>query len=353
MSSRSASGLPFDPPTVAWRDDHVEILDQTLLPQRAEVIALRTSADVIDAITRLAVRGAPAIGVCAAYGVVTVIDELGPQATPELLAQAVEPLAAARPTAVNLRAAVQRMLAAARDSSSPEGLRGTVLAAAHRLAREDEQACERIGEHGRACLHDAQRILTVCNAGRLATAGWGTALGVVYAKARAGEPVSVMACETRPLLQGARLTAWELGQAEIPVTVIPDGAAAAALAAGRVDAVIAGCDRVAANGDVANKIGTYALAVAARHHGVPFYVAGPCTTIDPATPTGAEIVVEERSGDELRATAGLHPDVDVWNPAFDVTPAELITAIVTDAGVLEPPYGPAIAALGLAGRTRT
>ena len=173
--------------------------------------------------------------------------------------------------------------------------------------------------------------------------GWGTALGVVYAKAEAGEPVEVFACETRPLLQGARLTAWELEDAGIPVTVLADGAAPTLLARGDIDAVIVGCDRVAANGDVANKIGTYALAIAARHHGVPFYVAGPRSTLDPATPTGAEIEIEERDGDEIRLVAGLSARTEVWNPAFDVTPAELITGLITDAGVLRAPYGPAIA----------
>ncbi len=331
---------------MTWCDGGVAILDQTLLPREERVLTLRTSAEVIDAIRRLAVRGAPAIGVCAAYAVVLIVDELGDDATHQALEEAARPLAAARPTAVNLHAAVVRVVDAARHARTPPEIRERVLAAAHKLAREDAEACERIGEHGRALLVGAERILTVCNAGRLATAGIGTALGVVYAKARAGEPVSVLACETRPLLQGGRLTAWELAKAGIAVTVIPDAAAASALASGRVDAVIAGCDRVAANGDVANKIGTYALAVLARHHDIPFYVAGPRTTIDPETPTGAKIVVEQRNPDEVRSASGLSADIDAWNPAFDVTPNDLITAIVTDAGVLTAPYGPAIAALG-------
>ena len=183
----------------------------------------------------------------------------------------------------------------------------------------------------------------VCNAGRLATAGMGTALAPIYAKAEAGETVEVFACETRPLLQGARLTAWELSAAGIPVTVLPDGAAPSLLAGGGIDAVIVGCDRVAANGDVANKIGTYALAIAARHHGVPFYVAGPRSTHDLGTPSGAEIVIEQRDGGEVRAVAGLDAATAVWNPAFDVTPADLITGLITDAGVLRAPFGPAIA----------
>jgi methylthioribose-1-phosphate isomerase len=216
-------------------------------------------------------------------------------------------------------------------------------AEALKILEEDVAACRAIGEHGRAELPEAQRILTVCNAGRLATAGLGTALAVVYAKAEAGDPVEVFACETRPLLQGARLTAWELADAGIPVTVLPDGAAPALLASGRVDAVITGCDRVAANGDTANKIGTYSLALAARHHDVPFYVAGPRSTLDPHTATGADIEIEQRDGGEVRAVAGLDVTTAVWNPAFDVTPADLITGLITDAGVLRAPYGPAIA----------
>jgi methylthioribose-1-phosphate isomerase len=309
-------------PAVAWTGDAIEILDQTLLPAEERVIALRTVDDVVDAIQRLAVRGAPAIGVTGALGVLLAGGDRA----------AAERIAAARPTAVNLRWAVSRVLAS-RDRE----------AEALAILEEDVAACRAIGEHGRVELAGATRILTVCNAGRLATAGIGTALGVVYAKAEAGEPVEVFACETRPLLQGARLTAWELADAGIPVTVLPDGAAPALLARGDVDAVIVGCDRVAANGDVANKIGTYAVAIAARHHDVPFYVAGPRSTLDAATATGADIEIEQRDGGEVRAVAGLDVTTAVWNPAFDVTPASLITGLITDAGVLRAPYGPAIA----------
>jgi methylthioribose-1-phosphate isomerase len=308
-------------PTVAWTGDAIEIIDQTLLPAEVRILRLTTPDDVVDAIQRLAVRGAPALGVTGALGV--------------LLARTdhdAERIASARPTAVNLRAAVERVVAA--PNREAEALK---------ILEEDVAACRAIGEHGRAELPDAQRILTVCNAGRLATAGLGTALAVVYAKAEAGDPVEVFACETRPLLQGARLTAWELADAGIPVTVLPDGAAPALLASGRVDAVITGCDRVAANGDTANKIGTYSLALAARHHDVPFYVAGPRSTLDPHTPTGADIEIEQRDGGEVRAVAGLDVTTAVWNPAFDVTPADLITGLITDAGVLRAPYGPAIA----------
>jgi methylthioribose-1-phosphate isomerase len=243
-----------------------------------------------------------------------------------------ERIASARPTAVNLCWAVSRVLASADWEAE-----------ALAILDEDIAACRAIGRYGRAELAGANRLLTVCNAGRLATAGIGTALGVVYAKAEAGEPVEVFACETRPLLQGARLTAWELTDAGIPVTVLPDGAAPALLARGSIDAVIVGCDRIAANGDVANKIGTYALAIAARHHDVPFYVAGPRSTLDAATATGADIEIEQRDGAEVRAVAGLDVTTPVWNPAFDVTPAELITGLITDVGVLRAPFGPAIA----------
>ena len=232
------------------------------------------------------------------------------------------------------------MAAAARRGSSPEEIRRLALDEALRIRDNDVESCRRIGEAGRVELAGASRLLTHCNTGRLATAGIGTALGIVYAKAAAGEPVQVFACETRPLLQGARLTAWELAEAGIAVTVIPDGAAGAALATGQVHAVVVGCDRVARNGDTANKIGTYALAVLALAHEVPFYVAGPMTTFDAATAGGEGIVIEQRSGDEVRRIGAtvVVPDVAVWNPAFDVTPAALITAFITDAGVLRPPY---------------
>ena len=304
-----------------WTGDAIEIIDQTRLPAEVRIIRLTTADELIEAIQRLAVRGAPALGVAGALGVLLCRDD----------AEA-ERIAAARPTAVNLRWAVERVLGAADREAE-----------ALAVLEEDVRACARIGEIGRAELGDARCVLTVCNAGRLATAGCGTALAPIYAKAQAGEPVEVYACETRPLLQGARLTAWELADAGIPVTVLPDGAAPSLLARGGIDAVIVGCDRVAANGDVANKIGTYSLALAADRHGVPFYVAGPRSTLDPATPTGAQIEIEQRDGAEVRAVAGLDVSTAVYNPAFDVTPAELITGLITDAGVLRPPYRPAIA----------
>jgi methylthioribose-1-phosphate isomerase len=332
---------------VAWTGDAVEIIDQTLLPGEERVLRLTTPGEVVDAIARLAVRGAPAIGICGAFGVVLAADQLGAEATADRLTGTAAAIRSARPTAVNLAWAVDRVLAAAR--SAPASLRSAAEAEALAILDEDREACRLIGAHGRAELSHASRLLTLCNTGRLATGGWGTALGVVYAKAAAGEPVEVYACETRPLLQGARLTAWELQRAGIPVTVLTEGAAAALLARGGVDAVIVGADRVVANGDAANKIGTYGLAVAAHHHGVPFYVAVPRSTLDAATAQGADIDIEQRAGSEVRLAAGLPDDVAVWNPAFDVTPAALITAIISDAGVLRPPFEATIAdALGTA-----
>ncbi|MEA2318287.1 MAG: methylthioribose-phosphate isomerase [Solirubrobacteraceae bacterium] len=334
---------------VAWTGDAVEIIDQTRLPAEEAILRLTSPEEVVAAIARLAVRGAPAIGICGAFGVVLAADRLGPEATAARLAATAAAVRAARPTAVNLAWAVDRVLAAARHAPDAAALRGAVEAEALAILAEDREACRLIGEHGRAELPHAGRLMTLCNTGRLATGGWGTALGVVYAKAAAGEPVEVLACETRPLLQGARLTAWELGRAQIPVTVLTEGAAAARLARGDVDAVIVGADRVAANGDTANKIGTYALAIAAHHHGVPFYVAVPRSTLDAATADGAGIEIEQRAGSEVRLAAGLGDEVAVWNPAFDVTPAALITAIICDAGVLRPPFEAAIGG-ALAGR---
>ena len=312
------------PPSIEWTGDAVRIIDQRRIPATLELRSLTTVEQVIDAIETLAVRGANVIGSAGALGLALGVRAgLDPRDTADRLI-------AARPTAVNLRVAVERALAA----SDP-------LAEALRLIDADRDECRRIGEFGRAELADARRILTHCNTGKLATTGWGTALGVVYAKHEAGEPVTVVATETRPLRQGARLTAWELAESGIDVELIVDSAAAAALATGTIDAVIVGADRIAANGDTANKIGTRALAIAAAHEGVPFYVAATLNAIDVSTPTGAAIEIEQRSGDEVRD--GVAASVRVWNPAFDVTPASLITGIITEAGVLRPPFTAAIA----------
>ena len=335
---------------VAWRDDHLEAIDQTLLPERVVLLELRTVAEVVDALRRLAVRGAPAIGVAAAFGVVLGLDERRP-ATAEEAAAALEEIAAAleaaRPTAVNLAWAVRRVVAAARGAgdADPAAPRRRALDEALRLLEEDRVACRRMAEFGRAELTGRRRLLTHCNTGRLATAGVGTALGVVYAIAESGAPVEVFASETRPLLQGARLTAWELLDAGIPVTLLAEGATAAAMAGGMVEAVLVGCDRVARNGDTANKIGTYGLSVLARSHGIPFYVVGPLSSFDPMAANGDQIVIEERSADELRRLAGVQvapAGAAAWNPAFDLTPAALISGFITDVGVLRPPFDESI-----------
>lgn len=330
--------------SVRWVDGVIEIIDQTRLPLELSVVRLATVEAVVDAIGRLAVRGAPAIGGCGALAMVVGLDEAAPSSTEAARATLdtlVDRIGAARPTAVNLAWAVRRVRDAAAGASSAHAIRARAMEEATAIIDEDRDACARIGEHGRAELAGRHRLLTHCNTGRLATLGWGTALGVVYAKAAAGEPVQVHACEARPLLQGARLTAWELSEAGIDVTLITDGAAAALLQSGRIDAVLVGADRIAVNGDTANKVGTLSLAIAARHAGVPFYVAAPGSTFDPATPSGDAIVIEERDADEVRMLAGRRtapPDVPVWNPAFDVTPAGLVTAWITDAGVLRPPF---------------
>jgi len=345
---------------VGWRDGRLEIVDQTLLPERLVVRQLTTVAEVVEALGRLAVRGAPAIGVAGALGVVLGLAEAGPpRPGPDGLAaaraeleRAAATLEVARPTAVNLRWAVRRVAAAAAGAADAAELRRLALAEALAVLEEDRAACARMAEAGRAELAARHRLLTHCNTGRLATAGLGTALGVVYAKAAASEPVQVLATETRPLLQGARLTAWELVSAGIPVTVVADTAAGAAMAGGLVDAVLVGCDRVAANGDTANKIGTYSLAVLAQANQLPFYVVGPLSSFDPGAASGADIEIEQRPAAEVSTIAGreVAPGAAaVWNPAFDVTPADLITAFITDAGVLRPPYTRSIAA-ALAGR---
>jgi methylthioribose-1-phosphate isomerase len=340
---------------VEWRDGRLEIVDQTVLPERFVVRRLRSVAEVVDALARLAVRGAPAIGVAGAFGVVLGLAEAGPpRPGPEGLAAAgadlervAATLVAARPTAVNLGWAVRRVAAAAAGAADAAELRRRALTEAEAVLAEDRAACAAMAEAGRAELAGRSRLLTHCNTGRLATAGVGTALGVVYAKAAAGEPVQVLASETRPLLQGARLTAWELVNAGIPVTVVADTAAGAAMAGGMVDAVLVGCDRVARNGDTANKIGTYSLAVLARANRIPFYVVGPLSSFDPEAADGAAIEIEQRPAAEVSTVAGarLAPEAaGIWNPAFDVTPAALVTAFVTDAGVLRPPFEASIGA---------
>lgn len=325
--------------------DAVRIIDQTLLPERMVERDLRTLDEVCDAIATLAVRGAPAIGVAGAMGLYASLLPHAAEPAPrfrERLAAHARRIAATRPTAVNLAWAVHRMLdAAAGAGSDPAAVLAAMRDRATALLDDDRAMCRRIGEHGAALVPDGARVLTHCNAGALATTGIGTALAPVYAAAAAGRRVEVVADETRPLLQGSRLTAWELARAGIPVTVIADVAAASLMRANRVDLVLVGADRIAANGDVANKIGTYALAVLARHHGIPFYVAAPASTFDLTLDDGGAIAIEQRARDEVARGFGrvTVPDaVPVENPAFDVTPAALVTAIVSDRGIHRPPY---------------
>jgi methylthioribose-1-phosphate isomerase len=325
--------------------DGVRIIDQTLLPERLEERDLRSLDEVCEAIATLRVRGAPAIGVAGAMGLVASLGACGGAAREQLVERArahAARIEATRPTAVNLSWAVRRVVARMeRTAGDASALIAAMRDEATRLLEEDRAMCRRIGEHGLALLPDGARVLTHCNAGALATSGIGTALAPVYLAAERGRRVEVYADETRPLLQGSRLTAWELARAGIPVRVIVDGAAASLMRAGRVDLVLVGADRIAANGDVANKVGTYGLAVLARHHGIPLYVAAPASTLDPALAHGGGIVIEERGREEVARGMGrltVPEAVPVENPAFDVTPAELITAIITDRGVHHPPF---------------
>lgn len=310
---------------IQWTDGTLVLLDQRVLPREVRYIQCVTASQTADAIRDMVVRGAPAIGITAAYGMVLAARNGADQN------RAAECLLASRPTAVNLRWAVERMRELGTD---PERLE----AEARSIHAEDVAINRAIGDYGADLLPAQATVLTHCNAGALATGGWGTALGVVRSAAARGGVARVYADETRPYLQGARLTAWELHRDSIPCTLIADVAAASFLAQGIIDAVVVGADRVAANGDVANKVGTLALAILCKHYGVPFYVAVPCSTLDPRCPDGASIPIEERSADEVRGHAGVvwAADVEVRNPAFDVTPAALVTAWITEDGLWHP-----------------
>ncbi len=324
----------------------IEILDQTLLPHEERYRRLRTMAEVGEAIRSLRVRGAPLLGVTGACGMAIAGEERGADA--KTLAAAAAELKATRPTAVDLGAMIDEALAAVGGADGEAGRRAALWGFAERaLARQRERDAA-LARHGRNLPGLEGAVLTHCNTGGLATGGEGTALAVIAEAWRAGRIERCFATETRPLLQGARLTMWELEALGIPGTLLPDTAAASLIASGRVGAVITGADRIAANGDGANKVGTYGLAAVAARHGVPFYLAAPVSTFDAATASGEAIPIEFRGDDEVGGFGGERwsPDGgDAWNPAFDVTPAELIAGIVTETGVLRPPYGPAIAAL--------
>jgi methylthioribose-1-phosphate isomerase len=332
--------------TVAWLGDRVLLLDQRRLPTEEHYLECRTWEEVADAIRSLAVRGAPAIGVTAAFGVALAAQASRAATFDELMADlevALKGLAATRPTAVNLFWALDRMRRHALDHRARPvaDVAARLVAEAETILEEDVAANRRLGAHGAALVPDGARILTHCNAGGLATAGYGTALGVVRAAVEAGKRPFVWVDETRPVLQGARLTAWELAKEAIPHTVIADVAAASMMARGEVDLVVVGADRIAANGDTANKIGTYSLAVLAQAHRLPFYVAAPFSTIDPSIPDGRAIPIEERDAREVQELAGqriVPATSPARNPAFDVTPAALISAIVTERGVFRAPY---------------
>jgi methylthioribose-1-phosphate isomerase len=339
--------------TVAIAPDCVRLLDQRKLPLTEAYVDCRTYREVADAIRTMVVRGAPAIGVTAAAGIALGVQQIQGAAAEDFAAQfdsICTTMAQTRPTAVNLFWAIERMRACAHQHRGAPllQLQQALLAEAQHLLQEDIRTNRRIGVHGLALVPPGSTILTHCNAGALATAGYGTALGVVRAAHFAGRQVQVLADETRPFLQGARLTTWELQRDQIPVTLITDNMAGYFMSQGRVDLVLVGADRIAANGDVANKIGTYSLAILAKEHAVPFYVAAPLSTIDRTIATGAEIPIEQRPSDEVRlfgAQQIVSPEVEVENPAFDVTPARYIRGIITEAGVAMPPNGDTIAAL--------
>ncbi len=331
--------------TLSWIGDRLRFIDQTLLPAEETYVDTDDYRVVCDAIRRLAIRGAPAIGVAGAYALALAARGLPDGGFREALAGRAAEIIATRPTAVNLAWAVNRVLAAAPRESEPAGARAALVAAAEELHREDLAVNRRIGANGAGLIPEGATVLTHCNAGALATTGYGTALGVIRAAHERGTRVSVIADETRPLLQGSRLTAWELLQAGIPTTVIADTAAGSMMQRGLVTCVLVGADRIAANGDVANKIGTYPLAVLARAHDIPFYVAAPTSTIDLEMASGDTIPIEERGIDEITHMAGVRiaPEgVAARNPAFDVTPHRLVTAIVTEEGIARPPLGPAL-----------
>ena len=316
------------PPTIEWVDGKVRLVDQRRLPGELAFLDVATVDELCEAIRTLAVRGAPALGVAGAMGVALAA------ATGVPVEEAAARLKATRPTAVNLAWGIDQALAA--DDPRAE---------AQRLADEDVDRNRRIGRHGAELLAAGSRVYTHCNAGSLATAGYGTALGMVRAAAESGRRPVVWVGETRPLLQGARITAWELDRLGIPATLVPDVLAASLMGGGEVDAVVVGADRIAANGDVANKVGTYGLAVLASHHGVPFYVAAPTSTVDLECATGADIPIERRPSEEVTSIGGTvvaPAGMAAENRAFDVTPASLVTAIVTEEGVATAPYGPAL-----------
>ena len=332
------------PKTIEWAYNKLLLLDQTTLPLEQNILELEHYQQVIEAIQGMKIRGAPALGVAAAYGMamaaqqIQTADHSGFLAT---LEEAGEEIVSARPTAVNMSWAVRRMLDVARSELNMGQIRNVLLGEAKQIHEEDEQINRRMGKMGKELMPDKGTVLTHCNTGALATAGYGTALGVIRAGWEAGKRFDALATETRPFLQGARLTAWELVQLGIPATLIVDSSAGLFMRQGKVNCAIVGADRIAANGDVANKIGTYSLAVVAKENKIPFYVAAPTSTVDLYLPSGDDITIEERSPEEVTTFAGIRttPDgITVRNPAFDITPHEYIGAIITEQGIIHEPY---------------
>jgi methylthioribose-1-phosphate isomerase len=346
-------------PTIDWKDDAVVMIDQRKLPASEVYVTCRTAQEVARAIRTMVIRGAPAIGVAAAMGIALGMRRSQASGTKQFTTEfqkVCDLMAATRPTAVNLFWAIERMkrtfAQAAQSGCSVEELKTRLEQEARRIHDEDVESCRAMGAHGAQLVPDAARILTHCNAGALATAGYGTALGVIRAAAEQGKRVAVLADETRPFLQGARLTAWELLKDGIDTTVITDNMAGSMMRLGNVDLVVVGADRIAANGDVANKIGTYAVAVLAREHDIPFYVAAPISTIDLNTSDGSAIPIEERNEREVThvGSSRLTPEgARIRNPAFDVTPAKYVTAIITERGIARPPYQESLRGLNGAG----
>ena len=341
----TSSGQRQKVETLRWREGRLEMIDQRILPAEFRYLSYHGATDTAEGIRSMVVRGAPAIGCAAAYGVAMEAERLRslePPAFASALNHAIEILAASRPTAVNLFWALKRMRVKwdSLKANSPGEIADVLLEEAHEILAEDIRINRKMGAFGAELLADGARVLTHCNAGALATAGHGTALGVIRSAVEAGKRISVIADETRPFLQGARLTAWEMVQENIPVTLITDNMAGFMMSQGEVDAVVVGTDRVAANGDVANKIGTYMVAVLARRHNIPFYVACPLSTIDMSIADGRGIPIEERDASEVtgfREAQWAAQGVKVRNPAFDVTPAELVTALITEKGLVLAP----------------
>lgn len=326
------------PKAVRILEEGVVIIDQTLLPERETWLSLTSVDAVIDAISRLAVRGAPAIGVAGAGAVWLAALETPDEGFEARFRRTCERIADARPTAINLRFAVERSRDIALLGAGPDDARRRAREAAESLLAQEDAASRAMGRHGASLIEDGERILTYCNTGWLATTGSGTALAAVYAAHADGKNIEVFACESRPLLQGARLTAWELGRAEIPVTLLCDNSVGLLMARGGVDRVLVGADRIARNGDTANKIGTYMVAVLAKRHGIPFHVVAPSTTFDRRMKDGSSIPIEERDASEVLYLKGVRvaaPGARAFAPAFDVTPAELVTSLVTERGIVK------------------